>query len=261
MVTQNYTSKNDSLGLTGNLSASVNGNLKLYLTNKFVLNTLTLLQLTSSDVQVDVLQKKLFNYLYTRDFSDPFAHFGVGFGCNRIKKFEGALIHYKYSIDFGGDDWSLAAGSYQGAANALFLQEKDFETALAYANRAIDLDKTLVHPWISKGLFYMNQIGDYDSAKNCFEKALSLDQNLITNYINLAKANLYAKNELEGFKIINKAQRLFDGNSFLDDVVNGIKKSWYSSNNGIFGLNIDTRKNLIRSADKNKSKSNLHIVR
>jgi tetratricopeptide (TPR) repeat protein len=263
MIIMDFEEKKDAMGFVGKLVGSGKGDPKFYLTNEFVIKNLGALQLASSEEIIEQLQRKLVFYVNEKDFEDPYAHFGIGFGYNQLRKYEGSLIHYEYAIEYGGDDWMLSPGAYQGAANALFLQEKDFKTALKYLDKAIYLNDSFAHPWISKGLFYMNLAGEYSSAKRCFERALAIDENLISVYVELAKANFYSKNEAEGFKTLEWARNLArispalgkfmyerkNSSAFekLEELIEDIQIEWQKPKNGIFGLTVDERRNLMKN--------------
>ena len=66
--------------------------------------------------------------------------------------------------------WCLRGNYYNNAFN-------QFNTALQSYNRSLELDPEYGYAWYSKGVTLQN-MGQYDEAETCFEKALRYDPSL-----------------------------------------------------------------------------------
>lgn len=78
------------------------------------------------------------------------------------------------------------------------------DSALICIEAMLSIDSTFVPAWNLKGYLYEESYADYDRARQCYERALSIDPQYLKGYINLGHLHYLKREYEEAEKLVRK---------------------------------------------------------
>ncbi|GAI23733.1 unnamed protein product, partial [marine sediment metagenome] len=111
------------------------------------------------------------------------------------------------------------AGAWNNKGTA-FAELGDFDKAINYYERAIEIDPTCASAWNNKGLAF-SELGDFDKKIKCYEKAIEIDPTCADAYGNLGVVFIHLHKFNEALFKFRKAREQFikrDSDLFVNDI-------------------------------------------
>ncbi|MDO9044451.1 MAG: tetratricopeptide repeat protein [Methanobacteriaceae archaeon] len=127
-----------------------------------------------------------FSKILKNDPNNPLALAGKSFTLQKIGKYEEALqsidnalsLKYKVEIKIFSLSKLLVNSLIFNMAGLIYIEERDYEKALEYFNKALESNKNFHTVWNNKGVA-LSRMGKMEESLKCFDKALVIVLNLL----------------------------------------------------------------------------------
>lgn len=86
-----------------------------------------------------------------------------------------------------------------------YQRQNKADSAMLCIEAMLQLDSTFIPAWNLKGYFYEEAFADYDQARLCYERALSIDPQYLKAYINLGHLHYLKRDYKEAERLVRKA--------------------------------------------------------